>query len=119
MQKLRLQGGSRPAPTHVILDGIGHPLSGSGRFTIGVGGLGADVTLPDTFNGADDCTVPLVRENGRLWFVDTAMRSTGGTASAARMPVESGDRLVIRCGNASADVLFAHCNAVNGGRAHD
>ena len=119
LQKLRQQGAPRPSPTHVILDGIGHAIGSAGRFTIGVGGLGADLALPDTFNGADDCAIPLVREAGRLWFVDMAVRSAGGNVPAARTPVEAGDRLTIRCGNASADVLFAHFNAANGARAHD
>jgi hypothetical protein len=119
LQKLRLPGAPRPTPTHVILDGIGHPLTGASRFTIGVSGIGADVALPDAFNGADDCAIPLVRESGRLWFVDAAGRTPGANANTARTPVESGDRLMIRCGNASADVLFAYCGTANGGRAHD
>ena len=32
----------------------------------------------------------------------------------ARTPIEAGDRLMIRCGAVSADVLFAHCGAGNG-----
>jgi hypothetical protein len=119
LQKLRMAGAPRPAPTHVILDGIGHAIGSASRFTIGVDGLGADVALPEAFNGADDCAVPLVREGGRLWFVDTMARTGGNNPPAARTPVESGDRLTIRCGNASTDVLFAHCAATNGARAHD
>ena len=121
LNKLRTQGGPRPAPTHVILDGIGRAIGSSGRFTIGVAGLGADLALPDTFNAADDCTIPLVREGGRLWFLDTAAQR-GAPSSSAQVPrtvVESGDRLTIRCGNASADVLFAHCDSANGARSHD
>jgi hypothetical protein len=34
------------------------------------------------------------------------------------MAVDAGDRLTIRCGAASADVLFAHCKT-NGSREHD
>lgn len=116
LQRLRQPG--RPSPTHVILDGIGHAIGSAGRFTIGVANLGADVLLPDAFNSADDCAIPLVRENGRLWFVDTAVRTTGATTTA-RTPVEAGDRLTIHCGDASADVLFAHCKSTNGARAHD
>ncbi|MEO5960279.1 MAG: hypothetical protein ABIZ49_13240, partial [Opitutaceae bacterium] len=69
LQKVRLPS-PRPAPTHVILDGIGHPLGGKGRFTIGTASAGPDVTLPDAFNIADDCNVPLLRDGGRLWFVE-------------------------------------------------
>jgi hypothetical protein len=107
----------------VILDGIGHPIGSSGRITIGVAGVGADVSLPDTFNAADDCAIPLVRDGGRLWFVDTgAPRASGAGGAAALAPrtaVDSGDRITIRCGTASADVLFAHCASTNGSRAHD
>lgn len=121
LQKLRLHGAPRPAPTHVILDGIGTAVGTAGRFTIGLAGLGADVALPDSFSTADDCSVPLLREGGRLWFVDTALRSAGGAAPAAagRTVVEAGDRLTIRCGTALAEVLFAHCGSANGARPHD
>lgn len=122
LQKFRAPG-PRPAPTHVILDGIGHALGSGGRFTIGVAGVGADLTLPDDFSGADDCIIPLVRDGGRLWFVDHAAArgaAPGATpAPAARTAIESGDRLTIRSGAVSADVLFAHCGAANGTRAHD
>lgn len=123
LQKLRAPGAARPVPTHVILEGIGHAIGASGRVTIGIAGLGADVALPEAFNAADDCAIPLVREGGRLWFVDTAaQRSAGGTpppGPAPRTPVEAGDRLTIRCGTASADVLFAHCPTANGAHARD
>lgn len=119
LQKLRPHGAPRPAPTHVILDGIGHALGTLGRFTIGVSGLGADLALPETFNGADDCAIPLVREGGRLWFMDPASRAPAGSGPATRLAVEAGDRLTVRCGNVAADILFAHCNASNGARPHD
>ena len=98
-------------PTHVILDGIGHPIGPSPRYTIGVAGVGADLALPDAFSVADDCTIPIVRESGRLWLVDTAAPRPGGTSSstlAPRTPIEAGDRLTVRCGTASTDLLFAH-----------
>jgi hypothetical protein len=118
LQKVRLPS-PRPAPTHVILDGIGHPLGGKGRFTIGAASAGPDVTLPDAFNIADDCSVPLLREGGRLWFVEPGNGNghPAAGAHAGRTAVEAGDRLTIRCGAAAADVLFAHC--ANGQRAHD
>lgn len=120
LQKLR-HAAARPAPTHVILDGIGHPIGGAARFTIGTAGLGSDLPLPDTFSSADDCSIPILREGGRLWFVDaSAAGDAAGPAHApARTTVEAGDRLTIRCGTASADVLFAHCPATNGSRGHD
>ncbi len=110
LQKQR-QGGARPAPTHAILDGIGHPLGAKPRYTIGMADLGADLPLPDTFNGADDCVVPLMQEGGRLWFVDSAPGHTpgGAAAPAARTPIDAGDRLAVRCGDATAEIIFAHC----------
>lgn len=119
LQKLR-GAAPRPSPTHIILDGIGHALGHGGRFTIAASNLGADLLLPESFAAADDCAIPLVREGGRLWFVDTtAARDTGGAAGQpVRTAVEAGDRLTIRCGTASAEVLFAHCTA-NGSSRHD
>jgi hypothetical protein len=117
LQKIRLTG-PRPSPTHVILDGIGHALGTASRFTIGVGNVAADLVLPDTFNGADDCAIPLIREGGRLWFVDAAAARDGAAAQHSRMVIDAGDRLTIHCGSASADVLFAHCTT-NGSRDRD
>jgi hypothetical protein len=118
LQKIRLSG-PRPAPTHVILDGIGHALGSSNRFTIGIAAGASDLVLPDSFNSADDCAIPLIREGGRLWFVDaTAARLGGDAARHSRMVVDAGDRLTIRCGSASTDMLFAHCTT-NGSRDRD
>ncbi|MSU47907.1 MAG: hypothetical protein EXS37_02260 [Opitutus sp.] len=119
LQKFRSHGAPRPAPTHVILDGIGHALGADGRCVIGVAGLGADVTLPDAFSAADDCSIPLVRENGRLWMVDTTAPRAAGTSASVRNPVEAGDRLMIVCGPATAEILFAHCGTAGSSRAHD
>jgi hypothetical protein len=120
LQKLSSKNGPRPTPTHVILDGIGHAITRANRFTIGAGPTGADLSLPDAFGSAEDCTIPILREGGRLWFVDaTAARANASQGPAARTAIEAGDRLVIRCGPASADVLFAHVSTTNGARAHD
>lgn len=110
--------GPRVAPTHAILGGMGHALARHPRFTIGLAELGADLPLPDAFSAAGDCAVPLVHEGGRLWFLDTApgRGQNGADSPAARTPVEAGDRLMIRCGAASAEILFAHCPAANGAR---
>jgi hypothetical protein len=110
LQKVRLAG-PRPTPTHVILDGIGHALGNSSRYTIGTGNGRADLVLPELFSGADDCSIPLLREDGRLWFIDaTAARDTDGTSGpATRTAIEAGDRMSIRYGSAAAEILFAHC----------
>lgn len=106
------------APTHAILEGVGHVIGSRPRFTIGLADLGADLALPDTFGTADDCAVPLVHEQGRLWFVDPAPARGNEPAGAniARTPIDAGDRLTVRCGSASAEILFAHCPATNGQR---
>jgi hypothetical protein len=101
----------RGAPTHAILDGRGLPLGGRTRFTIGVAGLDAELVLPDTFNTAEDCAVTLVREEGTWWLVDPLLPRSPGVAAAPapRTPVEAGDRLVVRSGQATAEILFAAC----------
>jgi hypothetical protein len=107
------------APTHAILDGIGHAIGGKPRFTIGLANLGVDLALPEAFNGADDCAVPLIHDAGRLWFVDAAP-ARGDLGPASTMPrtaIDAGDRLTVRCGGASADILFAHCPTTNGHRS--
>ena len=111
LQKLRTNG-PRPAPTHIIVDGIGHAIAG-GRFTIGTASTGVDVPLPETFNAVDPCRIPLLREGGRVWFLDD-QAGTAPSNPAARTAIEAGDRLLIRCGPAATDVLFAHCNSTNG-----
>lgn len=112
LQKQR-DAGSPVAPTHAILNGIGHAIGSKPRFTIGIADAGADLPLPDTFSVADDCAVPLLQEGGRLWFVDAAPgRNLAGAETAApRTPIEAGDRLTVRCGDAIAEILFAHCRA--------
>jgi hypothetical protein len=117
LQKNR-DGGTRVAPTHAILAGIGHVIGRNPRFTIGRSDLGADLPLPDSFTVADDCSVSLVHESGRLWFIDTVpTRAQNGTEhSSARTAIDAGDRLTVRCGTSTAEILFAHCPAANGTR---
>jgi hypothetical protein len=93
------QAAAQPVPTHAILEGVGHTLGTNGHFSVGAANTQVDLALPASFNVANDCVVQLVRENGKLWFVEPANRAT----------VESGDRLAIRCGPVAAEVLFAHC----------
>ncbi|MEO6244734.1 MAG: hypothetical protein ABIQ12_04795 [Opitutaceae bacterium] len=121
LQKLRDATGPRPLPTHAVLDGIGHSITAGTRFTIGLSSLGADVPLPAAFEAADDCSISLLREGGRLWFVDQhAAVLTGGAMTAApRTAIEAGDRLSVHSSGHTADILFAHCTGSNGTRAHD
>jgi hypothetical protein len=109
---------SHLSPTHAILHGVGHPIAGEDRFVIGAGKTDADLALPEAFNAAENCAIPLVREGGRLWLVDAVPGRAGLEASEMplRTAVEAGDRLTIRCGAAHVDVLFAHCQTKNGAR---
>jgi hypothetical protein len=105
---------SRPTPSHAILDGLGRGIGSNGHFTIGPSGPHVDLVLPEDFSSGGDCAVSLVREGGRLWFVDALPAvTTGGGTSAPRVAVEAGDRLTIRCGPAAAEVLFVHCPAAS------
>jgi hypothetical protein len=115
LQKLR-HAARRPEPTHVILDGIGYALGSSGRFTIAPAGAGVDLVLPDSFSAAGDCTITLVREGGRVWFVDHGATRDGNSSASqtVRTAVESGDRLTVHCGPAAADLMFVHCLAGGG-----
>ena len=116
LQKNR-DGSAHLAPTHAIIGGLGHVIGRKPRFTIGLAELGADLPLPTTFSAAEDCAVSLVQENGRLWFTDAPNGYEKATEMpAARTPIEAGDRLTLRCGNSSAEILFAHCPAANGTR---
>jgi hypothetical protein len=97
---------------------MGHVIGRSPRFTIGIAEVDADVPLPQAFSAATDCAVPLVHENGRLWFIDTGSARTlnGNETPAARTPIDAGDRLTVRCGTSTAEILFAHCPSANGAR---
>ena len=116
MQANSLANFIAPIITGFAIDGIGHAIGSKPRFTIGISSLGADLLLPETFNRADDCSVPLVHEGGRWWFVDTvSARSVNGTEGPTpRTVVEAGDRLTLHCGSAAAEILFAHCATTNG-----
>lgn len=117
LQKIRRSGGPAPAPTHVVLEGVGYPLGNRQRLTIGVTGTESDVALPEVLSAADDCIIPLERDKGHWCFVDTTVsRNTapGAAAPAVRTPIDSGDRLTIRCGQAAAEVLFVHCESAVG-----
>ena len=114
--EMRLQratiAGTREVPTHIILDGIGHPMRGNGTVQIGSPArTNLDLALPAPFKAAPDCLVQLIRDDGRLWL-DDALISEGGTTvpgSAGRLPVEAGDRMIVRVGEIGVELLFATC----------
>jgi hypothetical protein len=95
-----------PRPTHALLEGVGRALAGRSRFSIGVQGLAADLPLPDDFNHATDCSLALQHEGQGWWFTDPSPTESG---VSPRIELESGDRLQFRCGEHTAEVLFAHC----------
>lgn len=105
-------------PTHAILNGIGHAIGGSELFVIGAGNAASDLPLPESFNGAENCAIPLIREGGRLWFMEgtPTPAGAGGTEPPPRIVVEAGDRLMIRSGPVQTEVLFAHFPEASGGR---
>lgn len=113
LQKTR-HGQPRSAPTHAIFDGLGHALGVTARFTVGAANARADLTLPETFS-SDDCVIPFVRDAGHLWFIDPMAVKKG--EPSPRVPVESGDRLILRAGGSTVEVLFAHCPGTNGTHA--
>jgi hypothetical protein len=117
LQKNR-EPGPRVSPTHAILGGMGHLLGRAPRFTIGLAELDPDLPLPEAFGAANDCAVSLVHEGGRLWFVDAPADSAanGADMTAGRTAIEAGDRLTVRCGSSTAEILFAHCPGANGTR---
>ncbi|HYC69988.1 MAG TPA: hypothetical protein VEB66_02200 [Opitutaceae bacterium] len=103
--KGRSSGDGVPPPTHAICEGLGHVLNGHASFTIGVRGTGVDLPLPEDFIAAgSNCRVRLERDAGRWWLLDEDQ-----TDAAGRTAMEAGDRLVLRCGDAESEVLFAHC----------
>jgi hypothetical protein len=110
--------GPRNVPTHVIIEGIGHPLLGNGKVSIGAPGrAGVDVALPEPFKASPDCVVQLMREGERLWF-DENLAGGAPTAPAevavpAKVPVEAGDRMVVRLGEVGVELLFAACRPGN------
>ncbi len=123
--EMRLQratiSGLRSVPTHVIIDGIGHPLLGNGTVKIGSPGLpNLDVALPAPFKAAPDCLVQLIRAEGRLWL-DEARANVTGTVfldTSGRLPVEAGDRMVVRVGEIGTELLFATCRTGRDAGAH-
>ena len=57
----------------------------------------------------------LQREAGRLWLLESGPAAASG-AAPARTLIEAGDRLVVRCGTAVADLFFVHCLERSGAR---
>ena len=116
--EMRLQratmAGARQVPTHVIIDGIGHPLLGNGLVKIGSPGLpNLDVALPAAFKATPDCVVLLVRDAGRLWLDEAGASATGTVFldTSSRLPVEAGDRMIVRVGEIGTELLFATCRS--------
>lgn len=103
LHPLRGQTGA-VGPTHAIVDGIGHSLTGTGRFVIGMSGPGVDLALPETCRSAGGHTVTLLREAGVLRWLEKP------TDPSTAVLLNAGDQLVIRAGtDAPVTILFARC----------
>lgn len=95
-----------PAPTHLVCEGLGHTLNGHGAFTIGARGLSVDLPLPEDFTLAgSSALVRLDRDAGRWWLTG----ADDETDLGGRTSLETGDRLLVRFGEAEAEMLFVHC----------
>ena len=113
--------GARQVPTHVIIDGIGHPLVGNGVVKIGSPGLpNIDVALPAAFKATPDCVVLLMRDEGRLWLDEAGARATGTVFldTTSRLPVEAGDRMIVQVGEIRTELLFATCRTGRDAGSH-
>jgi len=87
-------------------------LLGNGTVKIGSPSLpNLDVVLPAPFKASPDCLVQLVRDAGRLWLDESQLggNSTVVADSAGRIPVEAGDRMIVRVGEIGTELLFATC----------
>ncbi len=102
------EGAERPAPSHVIVDGIGHAIGAHG-LTLGTRHAvsGVDVALPDSFDGVGDYVVRVLREGGEL-----KLEMPGG-AGDPPSPVAAGDRLALRSGGLATELIFAFCKDVS------
>lgn len=108
VQKAKSLADQPPAPTHLVLEGVGLPLAGRDRVTIGAQGQGATLPLPESFNPAANCCIVLERTAGR-WQLEDPSPTEAATDRRVRIDLETGDRLVFRTGSHSVDVLLAHC----------
>lgn len=101
-----VEGAERPAPSHVIVDGIGHVIGHSG-LTLGTRHAvsGVDVPLPEAFDAVGDYVVRILRDRNGL-----RLELPGGGPDEPATPVNAGDRLALRSGTLSTEVLFAHCH---------
>jgi hypothetical protein len=103
------EGADRPAPSHVIVDGIGHAIGAHG-LTLGTRHAlsGVDVALPEAFDGVGDYVVRVLREGNEL-----KLEIPGGSAGDAPAPLSAGDRLALRSGGLAAELIFAFCPDVS------
>jgi hypothetical protein len=103
----------RPAPSHVIVDGIGRAIGEEGLL-IGTRHTHSqvDVSLPESFDAVGDYAVRVSRDGSRIRFELPA----GGTALA---PVDlvAGDRLCLIGAGQATEILLATCPASANGRS--
>ncbi len=99
------EGMERPAPSHVIVDGIGHAIGING-LTLGTRHAmsGVDVPLPEAFDAVGDYVVRLFREGN-----DLKLESPGSVLAEIPSPITAGDRLALRSGGLNTELIFAYC----------
>jgi len=104
---LKAEGATnRPAPTHAILEGRGHPLEAGADFTIGGPEHSPSLALPAPFSHVPGCLARIVIEGGTGWWLD------GSGDGPARVAVAAGDRLTFSSDELFTEILFAHCPPV-------
>ncbi len=102
----------RPGPTHVVIDGIGHPIGENG-LVIGTRHThsAVDVKLPENFDLVGDYAVQIARDGTRL-----RLEFSDGNAGPTPVDLVAGDRLSLFGGGQSAELLFVHCPVGTPGR---
>lgn len=91
-------------PTHAIHFGRGVSLEGLDQFIISSGRTPAELLLPEEYSlGGDGGRIRLEYNDEQWCYPDQA------PGSAGKVVLEAGDRLLVRCGSAETEILFACC----------
>jgi hypothetical protein len=102
----------RPSPSHVIVDGIGRPISEAGLL-IGTRHTHSevDIALPESFDAVGDYAVRVTRDGSRVRIELPA----SGLATA---PVDlvAGDRLCLTGAGQTTEILLVYCPGQSNGR---
>ncbi len=107
LQRLVISDGPAPVPSHVIIDGIGHPIGANG-ICIGTRHThtAVDVSLPEAFDAVGDYLLRIQRDGTHL-----RLEAPGDKPGTVETSLGAGDRLTLRGGGRSTELLFAYCPA--------